>query len=167
GEVEAVGPRVTKVDVKLETVNLMLLSGSGKIKGLMVGNPAGYKTAQAIKVDSASLALQPQSILADKVIIKSVNVDGPDINLESDLTSINLKKILANIQETSGSPDKKAAEQSNAAGKPAKKLQVDEFIIRNGKVHVMVSTPLGAQTVNAPLPQINLKDLGTGPEGIT
>ena len=68
-EVEAVGPRVTKVDVKLETVNLMLLSGSGKIKGLMVGNPPGYKTAQAIKVDSASLALQPQSILADKVII--------------------------------------------------------------------------------------------------
>src|SRR5436190_10979504 len=97
-EVEAVGPRVTKVDVKLETVNLMLLSGSGKIKGLMVGNPPGYKTAQAIKVDSASLALQPQSILADKVIIKSINVDGPDINLESDLTSINLKKILANIQ---------------------------------------------------------------------
>jgi hypothetical protein len=39
--VETVGPMLTKVDVKLDSVNLSLLSGGGKLKGLFVGNPSG------------------------------------------------------------------------------------------------------------------------------
>jgi hypothetical protein len=46
-------------------------------------------------------------------------------------------------------------------------LEVDEFIIRGTKVHVSVNTPLGAQSATVQIPEIHLKDLGTGPEGIT
>ena len=42
--VETIGPQVTKVDVKVEGVSLLLLSGSGKVKGLVLGNPQGYQT---------------------------------------------------------------------------------------------------------------------------
>jgi len=34
--VETIGPKITKVDVKLDGVSISLLSGSGKIKGLLV-----------------------------------------------------------------------------------------------------------------------------------
>src|SRR5690349_11115539 len=68
--VETVGPMVTKVDVKLDSASLSLLSGSGKIKGLVVGNPAGFKTPSAISVGTASLALEPRSLLSDKIVIK-------------------------------------------------------------------------------------------------
>lgn len=57
--VETLGPKVTKVDVKLQSVGLSLLSGGGTIKGLMLGNPAGYKTPFAINVGEASLSLTP------------------------------------------------------------------------------------------------------------
>ncbi|HWI59322.1 MAG TPA: AsmA family protein [Bacillota bacterium] len=163
--VETIGPKLAKVEVKLEHVNLSLLSGSGKIKGLLVGNPAGFKTPSAINVGSASLALQPGSIFSDKVIIKSVNVQGPEITFETDLKGNNLSKILANLQEATGGSQAQQPAQSKEAG-AAKKLQVDDFLISGGKVHVSV-TPLGGKSVTVPLPDIHLTDLGKGPEGIT
>jgi Tfp pilus assembly major pilin PilA len=56
--VEMVGSKLTRVEVKLEKVHLSLLSGSGEINGLVVGNPEGYKTTNAISVGSATLSLQ-------------------------------------------------------------------------------------------------------------
>src|SRR4051794_606538 len=65
--IETVGPMVAKVPITLEGVSLSLFSGSGKVKGLFVGNPEGYKTPSAIRVGQASLSLQPGSVFADKV----------------------------------------------------------------------------------------------------
>ena len=42
--VETIGPKLTKTQVTLNNVSLSLLSGSGKMKGLVVGNPEGFKT---------------------------------------------------------------------------------------------------------------------------
>jgi hypothetical protein len=72
--VENIGSRLTKVDVRLDGVNLSLMSGSGKLKGLIVGNPAGYKSPSAISIGTASLDLVPRSLFSYKVIIKSINV---------------------------------------------------------------------------------------------
>jgi len=52
--VETFGPELTKVQVKLEYVNLSLLTGSGKIRGLLVGNPEGYKTPSPFRSASAA-----------------------------------------------------------------------------------------------------------------
>ena len=60
--VETIGPKVTKVDIKLDSVSLSLLSGGGTIKGLVVGNPTGFKTPSAINVGEASLALDAQVV---------------------------------------------------------------------------------------------------------
>src|SRR5512137_1595591 len=72
--VETFGPKLTKVDITLQSVNLSLLSGSGAIKGLVVGNPQGFKTPSAITVGTASLTLKPSSLLSEKIVIKSINV---------------------------------------------------------------------------------------------
>ena len=42
--VETYGPRVTQTPVTLEDVQLSILSGSGMLKGLHVGNPEGYNS---------------------------------------------------------------------------------------------------------------------------
>ena len=77
--VETFGPKLTKVDIKLQSVSLSLLSGAGTIKGLVVGNPEGFKTPSAISVGEATFALKPSSLLSDKIIIKTINVQGPEI----------------------------------------------------------------------------------------
>src|SRR5579871_6000224 len=77
--IETVGPMLTQVEVKLDSASISLLSGSGKLKGLLVGNPTGYKTPSAIQVGDATLAIQPGSIFSSKVIIHSINVQAPEI----------------------------------------------------------------------------------------
>jgi len=68
--VETVGPKLIKVDVKLASASLSIFSGAGGVKGLVVGNPEGFKTPSAISVGTASLAVQPGSIFSDKIIAR-------------------------------------------------------------------------------------------------
>jgi len=168
--IETIGPKVTKVDIKLNSVSLSLLSGRGTINGLVVGNPAGFKTPSAINVGEATLALTPKSLLSDKIIVKTIRVQGPQITYETNLKENNLSKIVANMQEVTGSGQKEPAKPKESApakeAKPGKKLEVDEVVISGGTIHVAV-TALGGGTATVPLPDIHLADLGTGPDGIT
>ncbi len=159
--VEVVGSKLTRVDVKLGSASISLLSGSGKLRGLELGNPEGYKTPHSTTLGTASLALRPGTILSDKVVIKSINLEAPEITFEGGLLGNNLSKIVANIEGTSSSTNETA--QSKAA---SRRLQVDDFVITGGKVHVAL-TDLGGQSATVPLPEIHLTDLGTGSDGIT
>jgi uncharacterized protein involved in outer membrane biogenesis len=142
-----------------------LWSGSGKIKGLNIGNPDGYKTPQAILVGGASLSLKPTSVFSDKVLIRKIEVDQPDVTFEMNgLTANNLSKILANVNESSGGKDTNTAASGDAG--EHKKLEVDEFVITGAKLHLS-TTLLGGQSLTATIPDIHLTNLGTGPEGIT
>ena len=174
--IETAGSMLTKATVKLDGVSLSFLSGSGKIKGLLVGNPQGFNTPSSIKVGSASLAVQPSSIFSDKVVIKSILVEGPEITYETNLKQSNLGKLVSNLQEATGGvqssrstvqpPGAGKEPSSQAAKKASKKLQVDEFVITGAKVNVSV-TALGSQPITVPLTDIHINDLGKGPEGIT
>jgi uncharacterized protein involved in outer membrane biogenesis len=168
--VETFGPKFTQVDVKLQSVGLSLFSGSGKIKGLFIGNPTGYKSPSAIQVGSASLVLQPSSLLGDKVIIHSIDVQAPEVTFETDLRSNNLKKILNNVEAATGggtsTPAPAQPKETPKSSSAGRKLEVDEFIISGGKLHVSVTT-LGSQSTTVALPEIHLNNLGTGPDGIT
>jgi uncharacterized protein involved in outer membrane biogenesis len=163
--VETLGPKLTKVDIQLKSVSLSMLSGSGTIKGLVVGNPEGYKTPQAISVGSATLALKPGSLLSDKIVITKIEVLAPDITFEGGLGGNNLSRILANLNEATGGGGTNAAAKP-AAEKPGKKLEVDEFVIRDAKVHVSI-TGMAGKTVTVPIPDIHLTDLGKDSDGIT
>jgi hypothetical protein len=168
--VETYGSQYTKVEVKLSSASLSLFSGTGKLSKFVIGNPKNFKSQSAISMETTSLILKPGSVFADKVVIKSINIQGPEITFEVDLTGNNLRKILSNLEETTGSGEKstaKSAEPQPAAAKSGKKLQVDDFLIKDAKIHLSANTPLGAKSATLALPDIHLTALGQGPEGIT
>ena len=169
--VETVGPSITKTEMKLDSATLSALSGSGTLKGFVLGNPEGFKTAQAVKVGSTSVGVKPMSVFSDKVHVTHVRVEAPEITLEVqglNVSANNLSKILDNVTATSaGTSDKpadpKPATKSEGA---AKKLQVDEFLLVGARLNVS-STMLGGRQVTVILPEIRLTNLGQGPDGIT
>ena len=164
--VETIGPQIAKVDIKLDSVNLSLLSGSAKIKGLIVGNPEGFKTPHAISVGSASVSVSPGSLLSDKIVVKSIHVESPEITYEGGLVGgDNLHKILDNVNAAVGGSG--GTESTPAKGnKPGKKLQVDDFLITGAKVIVSIKGT-GGFAAPVPLPDIHFTNLGDGPDGIT
>ncbi len=164
--VETVAPTITQTTVTLEGVSLSLLSGSVSLKGLVVGNPKGYTDAPAIRLGKAAVSVQPSSILGDKVIVHSIEVRAPEISFEGNpLGENNLQKILDNVNAQAAA----AASTTNAAAAKGagKKLQVDKFLITGAKVHALIHTPLLNQEVSLTLPEIQLTNLGSGPQGIT
>jgi uncharacterized protein involved in outer membrane biogenesis len=159
--VETVGPQLTKVSIRLDGVNLSVLGGSGSIKGFEMGNPEGYKSPHAITVGSASVAVSPGSLLADKVVVKHLRLEAPEITIEGSPMNNNLTKILDNVKASSGSSGETTpAESESGAGK---KMQVDEFLLKNAKVTYVIS----GQPYVLNVPEIKLTGLGTGPDGIT
>ena len=160
--VEKVGPMVTKVPVKLDGAAVSIFSGNGELKGFEIGNPEGYKTPNAIKVGSVGVAVVPKSVFGDKVVIRSINVQAPEITYETGLKQNNLSQILENVQSIAG---KSESAQSGGSKQP-KKLQVDEFVIAGGKINVS-ATLMGGKSATLPLPEIRLSNLGQGAEGIT
>jgi hypothetical protein len=162
-QAESTGQKLTKVEVGLKFVHISLLSGSGKIKGLSVANPEGFSSNKAIQVGTASLTLKPGSVLSSKVIIPSVNVEGPEISFEISMQGNNLKQLLSNV-ESAGGTEKEPATKSEGT---SKKLEVDDFLVSGGKIHLSANTPLGAKSGTVPLPEIHLKDLGKEGDGIT
>lgn len=167
--VETVGPGITKTEMKLDSATLSVLSGSGTLKGFLLGNPDGFKTAQAVKVGSTSVGVKPMSVFGDKVHVTHVRVEAPDITFEVQGLNVkanNLSKILDNV---SGGTPEKPAEPGTPAPKSegaSKKLQVDDFLISGAKLNVSSTTFAGKQ-ITVPLPDIHLTNLGQGPDGIT
>jgi len=166
--VETVGPKITRVSVKLDEVHLTLLTGSASVKGLVVGNPEGYQTPQAISAGLISVGVNPMSVLSDKIVVRSLHVESPEITFEGGLSGNNLSTILNNVTEASKNPAQTSTASTNAPAqaKPSKKLEVDDLLITGARVHVSL-TDLGGKETTLPLPPIHLVNLGQNPEGIT
>ncbi|MGA2280937.1 MAG: AsmA family protein [Verrucomicrobiota bacterium] len=158
---ETVGPKITQVSIKVDAVNLSLLTGSAGVKGLVVGNPEGYKTPQAISVGSAAVNVNPFSVLSDKIVIRSVRVEAPEITFEGNpFSGNNLSAIMKNVNAaTKNGGPAPTNTTAKAANKPAKKLEVDDFLIAGAKVNF--------NGVTLPLPDIHLTNLGKDKDGIT
>jgi AsmA family len=163
--IETVGPKITQTTLTVNAVDLSLLTGSAKIKGLVIGNPAGYKAPNSISVGLAAVSVSPMSVLSGKIVVKSVRVESPEITFEGNpFGANNLKKIQDNANASAASlqstPSTNQPAKTAAPAKPGKKLEVDDFIITGAKIHFGTGPTL-------PLPDIHLTNLGKGPEGIT
>jgi hypothetical protein len=166
--VETVGPQIVKVPITLNEVHIGLLTGSAKVKGFVIGNPDGYKTSSAISVGLAEVGVNPLSVLSDKIVIRSVHVESPEITFEGNpLSKNNLGDIMDNVSAVAKAGGPAPTNTTAKAGaKPAKKIEVDDFLITGAKVHVSI-TGMGGKEMTLPLPDIHLKDLGKGSGGLT
>jgi hypothetical protein len=163
--VEQIGPKITKVSINLDEVRIGLLTGSARVKKLVVGNPGGYKAPNAISVGLAEVGVNSFSVLSDKIVVRSIHIESPEITFEGGLGGNNLSQILDNVN---GAAQQGGPVSTNSAGKPkpSKKIEVDDFLITGARVHVIL-TGLGGKEMTLPLPEIHLTNLGRGDDGLT
>lgn len=163
--IETVGPKVTGTTVTVESVQLSPLTGEGRVKGLVIGNPNGYQSKSAFKLGDARVKVDVRSALTDKLIIEEVVVDAPDVTYEVVVAESNIAKIQEHINAFV-----KSLGAGESAPKPAqsvdahrKKVQINDFIVRNGRVN---ASTLG-RNMTVPLPDIHLRDIGKEGSGVT
>jgi uncharacterized protein involved in outer membrane biogenesis len=166
--VEKIGPSATRVDVKLKSAEVWLFAWRVQLTGFVLGNPPGYRTPSSIAVGDVIVRFKPGSVFSDKLVVDSIKVKAPVITLEGGLTENNLKKIEKSLNDYIGSsstaPNSSASLSSPAP--PERKLQVNDLEITGAKLQVNTTLSAG-RTITLPIPDIHLRDLGAGPQGLT
>lgn len=163
--VEEFGSRATKTQVTLDEVEISAISGKGALRGFTMGNPAGFKTASAIRLGEIKIDMDVGSVTEDTVIIREILIVGPEITYELASGGSNLDAIRKNVQDFTGG-GKAAPAASGEKEEGGKKLIIENLIIRGGKVNVS-ATFLKGKTMTVPLPAIHLKDIGKKEGGAT
>ncbi len=159
---EEIGPKIIQVPIKVDAVGVSLLTGSANLRGLIVGNPKGYRTSQAISVGTVAVSVDPFSVLSNKILVHSVHVESPQITYEGGLKGNNLSKIMENVNAMT----KNGGPANETRNKPAPKIEVDDFLITKAKVHVSL-TGLFGKEMTLTLPDIHLTNLGKSTNGLT
>lgn len=157
--IETQGSRVTQARVSVGGVKLDLADGAGAIRGLVVGNPKGFKTSHAMSVGELQLAVDPASVTREVVVIRRIAILAPDVIYEKGDGGTNFDALLRNIAD-SQSP---AKEKDTGGGK---KMIVEELTIRNAKAQASAAF-MDGKTVSVPLPDITLHNLGKAKGGVT
>ncbi len=173
--IEQGAPPVVQTSVKVDKVQLSPFSGTGLVEGFVIGNPKGFNGPYALRVGRAEIALDTGSVSKDKLVIKSIRIADPEINLEAGPSGTNLKHIAENAKNFAAKESAAMTGADNAgpsAGdseKPKKKLklQVDELVITGAKVSASAAGIVPGANASAKLPEIRLTNLGTDAGGIT
>ena len=164
--VNTVGPQITKTDVEVADVSISIFSGEVKIKGFLLGNPKGFKTAQAMKVGSIFVDIDEGSIIRNPIVINKIEIIAPEITYEKISGSDNFKALLKNVQGSTKADKQSKGKASSGGDKQKKKIVIKNMIVKNGKVHLAMAA-LDGKGITAPLPDIHLKDIGKEKNGAT
>ncbi|MBI4621810.1 MAG: hypothetical protein HY736_01155 [Verrucomicrobia bacterium] len=154
-------PRLTQTTVKLAGANISPLTGQGTLSGLVVGNPRGWSENNLCALGEIHLDVAPFSLFGDHIVVNEIEIEAPEFNYETKIVASNVKDLLKNIEQVTGSRDKAVAPVAKS-GRPIK-LEVKRFRLKNGKVRLSV----GATVMTVPMPPIELAGLGTKEGGIT
>lgn len=158
--VNTAGSAALGVPVTLAGARFHLASGKVDLKGLVLGNPNGFKTDHAISVGEIAVDLDVTSLLGDTIHIRRIYVNAPDIEYEIGLGRSNI----GTIMDTLSGGDKEEKKEPAPGEKPGKKVVIDDFLIENGYVRIAAKLT-GGFAAPIPLPAIHLTDIGKGKGG--
>jgi len=162
--IEEAGSRATQVSVTLKTVDTgNVLDGSVALRGLTVGNPAGFKTDSAFKLGEVSVKVDPASVMSDTIVIKEVVIGAPQVTYEFGAGGSNIGTIQKNVEKMAGGSSGGGSSSSSGGG-GGKKVVIENLYVRDGKVNVSADFLQGKQT-GTNLPTIHLKDIGKSSGG--
>jgi hypothetical protein len=149
--VEKAGPLVAGVPIKLEQSHFRLLRGVIDLKGFELGNPEGFKTPCAIRVNEVAVDIDVKSLFSDTIVIKRIYIKAPEVTYELGLGKSNIGRILEKLE----SGQKPAPEEK----KSGKKVIIEDFLMEGGTVKLGATLTMGA-AAPIPLPAIHLTNLG-------
>lgn len=161
--VETLGPKFTQSEVQLDKVSLSARSGEGSLRGLVVGNPSGFQSANAFSLGEIAIALDTETVASEVIIINSIRILQPEITYEMGKPMSNLQQLQKNVQQAVGTSSSSAESES---AESSRKMIIRDLVFAGGKIHY--SNPLlSDRTVELALPEIHLSGIGEKSGGAT
>lgn len=148
--IERYGEATTGTQVDVGGVDIALSQGRGTIDRLTVGNPEGFDTDYAVRIDAVEAALDVGSLAREAPVVTELLLDGVHINAEQRGDAINLTEIQENTTASSGEPAAGAEEEG--------RIIVSLFRATNATLTITSELLGGAETVD--LEDVVVRDVG-------
>ena len=161
--IETYGSQMTKAKVTVSSVALTTTTGTGIIRGLVVGNPKGFKTPYALKVGRIEVEIDLSTLTHPAILIKKIMIDAPDVIYERAGGTTNFDALLKNVSRQT-TPSAQTATPSKTS-QTGKKLIVGILAVRDAKAEASAGF-MGGKTVSVSLPDITLRHIGQSEGGV-
>ncbi len=165
--IEKVGPKITGTKVSVDDVDISAMSGEGRIKGLVIGNPKGFHNKNAYELPDTTIKVDLVSVLFGTLVFEKIVIDSPEITYETTFSRNNLDIIQENVEafgRAQGLTDRdKSRSKKKARGGT---VQINHLIVKNGKINVTASL-FGGGGITFSLDDIHLRDIGKQSGGVT
>jgi uncharacterized protein involved in outer membrane biogenesis len=152
-------PKITQTSASLEQADISLLSGRLALKGLKIGNPAGFSEPYVFELGEFAVEFQPKSILTNKIIVNKILIKGTQITAEiNQMGQTNLLVLNNNVQSKLNAPPQKKAinKEKTATTKSTKTVVIKDLQILDTKLNFAMMGHTGTLT----LPNIQEKNIG-------
>jgi uncharacterized protein involved in outer membrane biogenesis len=162
GAINTAGPKALGVPISVKSVNVGLLTGRFGLNELVIGNPEGFKTPEAIRLGKVAVKVNMASLFSKVLVIDRIYVGGPEITYEVGLGGSNIGAIQKKLAPSK--PAEKQPEPAEQPAKPGKKVQINDFLIEGGRIHFS-TVGMAGHEATIPLPAVHLTDIGKESDG--
>jgi uncharacterized protein involved in outer membrane biogenesis len=164
---EHYGPDIAGVPVKVREVQISPLDGRGAIRGLEIGNPAGFTAPRAARLGEIRVAVDPRTVARDVVHVHELAIEAPQLTFERGSKASNLDAIQEHIQAyVKRSVPVDEVRPGGARSSGARRYVIDRISIKGARV-TMTTAGLKGQGLQFDIPEIELRDLGKSRGGLT
>jgi len=158
--IESYGSEILGAKVTVESVKLAPADGAGVLRGLNIGNPAGFRTERSASVGTIDVAVDPASVTKDVVHVRRIAVIAPVITYESRRGGSNVDVLQRNAK-------RHAASSRSTGSRKETRLIVDDLVIRDARVIYAPEIATRGATISFDIPDIRLVDVGKRQGGVT
>jgi hypothetical protein len=155
--IEGYLPDILGAAVELDEVRLAPADGAGTLRGLRIGNPAGFRAPHAATAGTIALAVDPASVMKDVVLVRRIAVERPSITYEPGAKGANFEVLQRNVARYVGTGEAKGG----------RRLIVESLTIRGARVTYAPQVGRGTATISFDLPDIQLRNVGKDRGGVT
>jgi hypothetical protein len=169
--IEHYGSEATGARVTVQSVELSLRSGEGNIRGVVVGNPKGFKGPSAFELGLIRVALDPETVTSDPLVVREIRIEGPKASYEWGPRGSNIEAIQRNVDAFvaryagGAKPGAKSSQPSEPDG-AEQRFIVESLSVTGGSVNARASDAPDA-VVEAKLRDLKATNLGAKKGGAT
>lgn len=153
--IEKYGSEATGTKVGVSSVRLDLKDGKGSIRNLSVGNPPGFSTPIAFRLEDISVAVDTGTVTGNPVVIDQVTILAPRIAYEIDKNGRSNIDLIR--KKLAGTPSRETSGTKTADS--GKKVVIRRLVIDKGEIEIQVAA-LSGRPLSATIPRLELKNLG-------
>ena len=159
-EVQTQATNSLNLATELGGANVSVLGGHISLSDLKIASPQGFEAPQILSLEKVSVAVNYSELTGDPIRVAEVTVKGPRLVIEQNGMQMNIKAMMDQMPK----PPQKQEAETGKASKPLR-LIISKVQVTGATVVFHAGLPGVLKEVELPLPDITLKDVGSGGSG--